>query len=169
MTATYVLGELADKARNRLVERLWSLTAGVLLVVEPGTPAGWRRILVVRNRLVAGGAHLLAPCPHAAACPLTPPDWCRFSRRVARSRSHRLAKAATVPWEDETYIYIAAGRRPGLAVQARVIAPPRTASGRIAQKLCRHDGSVAERLVTRREGAAYKAARRLDWGDAVAD
>ena len=41
----------------------------VLLVVEPGTPAGWQRILLVRDRLIALGAHIVAPCTHAERCP----------------------------------------------------------------------------------------------------
>ena len=50
---------------------------------------------------------------------------------------------------------------------ARVIAHPRTSSGRISLKLCQSDGTVAERVVTRRDGEAFKIARRLDWGDAL--
>ena len=86
VTLSYVLGELAPAAIARLTERLWELSRDVLLVVEPGTPAGWQRILLVRDRLIALGAHIVAPCTHAERCPLAAPDWCHFSRRVARSR-----------------------------------------------------------------------------------
>ena len=110
MTLSYVLDELAPDAIGPLVDRLWALTAGLLLVVEPGTPAGWSRILAARDRLIAAGAHILAPCPHQEPCPLAAPDWCHFSRRVARSRLHRLTKGADVPWEDEKFIYLAASR-----------------------------------------------------------
>jgi len=167
VTLGYVLGELDPKARAPLVERLWSLTVGMLLIVEPGTPAGWTRILEARATLVAAGAHLVAPCPHALACPLEAPDWCHFSRRVTRSRLHRRAKDADVPWEDEKFIYIAAARAPIVPPQARVIAPPKSASGRVTLKLCRSDGSAGEQLFSRREGEVYKAARKLDWGDAL--
>lgn len=167
VTMAYVLDELAPSARDRLIDRLWSLTANTLIIVEPGTPSGWTRILAVRDRLIASGAHLLAPCPHTAACPLSAPDWCHFSRRVARSRLHRQAKAAEVPWEDEKYIYIAASRQPGISPRPRITAPPRSGSGQISLKLCSQDGSAAERLVTRRDGAAFKTARRLDWGDVL--
>jgi ribosomal protein RSM22 (predicted rRNA methylase) len=138
-----------------------------LVIVEPGTPSGWMRILSARSLLLAKGAHVLAPCPHALACPLVAPDWCHFSRRVARSRIHREIKEADVPWEDEKFIYLAASRMPGKAAEARVIAPPRRASGRVDLKLCRSDGVAERRLVTRREGEAYKRARRLDWGDLI--
>jgi ribosomal protein RSM22 (predicted rRNA methylase) len=167
VTLAYVLDELAPEARDPLVERLWSLTADTLLIVEPGTPAGWQRILRARDRLISLGAHLVAPCPHAAACPLEPADWCHFSRRVARSRLHRLAKSADVPWEDEKFIYVAASRHAGAASSARVIAHPRAASGRVSLKLCQRDGTATEKIVTRRDGVAFRLARRVDWGDAM--
>jgi ribosomal protein RSM22 (predicted rRNA methylase) len=168
VTLAYVLGELDPAARAPLVHRLWAAAAQMLVIVEPGTPGGWARVLEARQVLVDAGAHLVAPCPHAAACPLSPPDWCHFAQRVARSRLHRAAKTADVPWEDEKFIYIVAARTPASLVQARVIGPPRAASGRVHLKLCRGDGSAAEQLFTRREGETYKRARRLDWGDALA-
>jgi ribosomal protein RSM22 (predicted rRNA methylase) len=167
VTLAYVLGELVPEAQERLVNRLWSLTADTLVIVEPGTPAGWTRILNARARLIAAGAHLLAPCPHAVACPLSPPDWCHFSRRVARSRLHRQAKGAEVPWEDEKYSYIAASRRAGMLPEARVLARPGTRRGLVSLKLCVEDGAAEERLLSKRDGASFRAARRLDWGDAL--
>jgi ribosomal protein RSM22 (predicted rRNA methylase) len=96
VTLGYVLDELAPAQLAPLMAALWQLTAGVLLIVEPGTPAGWQRILAARDALLDAGAHLVAPCPHARACPVTTPDWCHFAERVERTRTHRLAKSATV-------------------------------------------------------------------------
>lgn len=165
VTLAYVLDELSPEQRDKLVDRLWSLTSGALVIVEPGTTAGWRRILDARARLIAEGAHILAPCPHQSACPIVEPDWCHFAARVARSRVHRLAKEADVPWEDEKYIYLAASRTPAAPAPARVLSPPESATGRVRLKLCRPDGAAESRLVTRREGDAFKQARRVDWGD----
>ncbi|KXF76690.1 hypothetical protein ATN84_11670 [Paramesorhizobium deserti] len=165
VTLAYVLDELSPEEGLKLVERLWQAAKGMLVVVEPGTPAGWRRMMAVRKRLIEQGAHLVAPCVHAAPCPLVEPDWCHFSRRVARSRLHRLAKGAEVPWEDEKYIYLAAARFPAAKAQARVLAPPKASSGRIALKLCLPKRQVEERLVTKRDGEGYRKARRMDWGD----
>lgn len=176
VTLAYVLDELAEPARDRLVDRLWDLTAGALLIVEPGTPAGWARIVRARERLIAAGAHLIAPCVHSLTCPLAAPDWCHFSRRVARSRLHRQAKGAEVPWEDEKFVYIAASRRsgahhdarPDTRPDARIIAPPWNAgNGRIGFKLCSGDGTRTERILGKRDGAAFRTARRLGWGDGL--
>lgn len=165
VTLAYVLDELSPEQGAKLVDRLWSLTSGVLVIVEPGTTAGWRRILNARAQLIAAGANILAPCPHALACPIIEPDWCHFAARVARSRVHRLAKEAEVPWEDEKYIYLAASRVAADARPARVLTPPESGSGRVKLKLCQPDGTLAYRLVTRREGNTFKQARRSDWGD----
>ena len=167
VTLAYVLDELPPIMIAHLTERLWEAAGDMLVVVEPGTPAGWQRILEVRDRLVAAGAHLIAPCPHQTACPIAAPDWCHFARRVARSRLHRLAKNADVPWEDEKFIFIAASKTPGDRPAARVIAPPQSASGTVRLKLCRQDGTAATKLVSKRQGAPFKTARRLVWGDAV--
>ena len=164
VTLAYVLNELEPDDRHRLVERLWPLTADTLVIVEPGTPAGWQRILAARRQLIEGGGHVIAPCPHAKECPLQPPDWCHFARRVARSRLHRQAKGADVPWEDEKFSYVAVSRKPAPAIGARVIARPRKASGRVTLKLCRPDGSAGDQLFSRRDGALFKRASRGDWG-----
>jgi ribosomal protein RSM22 (predicted rRNA methylase) len=165
VTLAYVLDELAPEDRIALVDRLWSLSRHALLIVEPGTTAGWRRILDARAHLISQGAHILAPCPHAQACPIVEPDWCHFAARVARSRIHRLAKEAEVPWEDEKFIYLAASRTPATHRAARVLDRPESASGRVRLKLCQPDGVATHRLVTRREGDVFKRARRVDWGD----
>jgi len=168
VTLAYVLNELAPEVRPSVLQRLWRATADTLVVVEPGTPAGWQRILAARAALIAGGAHVIAPCPHAHACPLEPPDWCHFAARVARSRLHRQAKGAEVPWEDEKFSYVAASRRPAPAAAAsRVIARPHKGSGRITLKLCRADGSAGEQLFSRRDGDPFKRAWRSDWGAAL--
>ncbi len=167
VTLCYVLDELAPAVRDTLIDRLWALTADTLVIVEPGTPAGWQRILAARDRLIALGGHILAPCPHHAPCPVAAPDWCHFSRRVARSRLHRTAKGGDVPWEDEKFSYLAVSRRAPDDRPDRVLAPPKTSSGMVRLKLCTSSGALDERLVTRREGRTFKAARKADWGDVL--
>jgi ribosomal protein RSM22 (predicted rRNA methylase) len=167
VTLAYVLNELAPNVRQSALERLWRATADTLVIVEPGTPAGWQRILAARRQLIESGAHVVAPCPHAHECPLQPPDWCHFARRVARSRLHRQAKGADVPWEDEKFSYVALSRRPAPAAGARVIARPRKASGRVTLKLCRPDGSAGDQLFSRRDGDLFKRASRSDWGSSL--
>lgn len=169
VSCAYVLDELAPASLGKLANELWSLTRGMLVFVEPGTPAGWQRILLARDHLLQAGASIAAPCAHEAACPLSPPDWCHFARRVARSRIHRLAKDAEVPWEDEKFIYLAATRQPPEERSMRVIAPVKAGSGKVHLKLCQPDGTATERLLTKRDGQAFKEARRSGWGSSLND
>jgi len=166
---TYVLDELEPKAIGPLIDRLWKATGDTMVVVEPGTSAGWSRILSVRDRFIAAGAYLVAPCPHAMTCPLQAPDWCHFSRRVARSRMHRRIKSADVPWEDEKFIYLAASRHPGLSVSARVIAPVLVKGGTVTLKLCQKAGDARRHMLSKRNGEAFRQARRLAWGDCLGE
>ncbi|HEX5378052.1 MAG TPA: small ribosomal subunit Rsm22 family protein [Phenylobacterium sp.] len=169
VVASYALAEIATARQAATVEALWAACRGMLVLIEPGTPDGWRRILAARRLLVAGGGEIVAPCPHALACPLTDPDWCHFSQRLPRSRDHRLAKGADAPFEDEKFIYLAVAR-PTVAVAprpARILAPPRAAKPAITFKLCTPLGPVETRIVPKRDKAAFAVARRRDWGDTL--
>ena len=162
---SYVLGELVGDGHLALIERLWPLALDTLLIVEPGTSAGWARLMAVRAQLLALGAHILAPCPHAQDCPLVPPDWCHFAERIPRSRLHREIKGGDLGWEDEKFIYLAASRHRPAGTGSRIIARPAHAKGRVSLKLCDPDGHATETIVSRRDGDLYKRARRAGWGD----
>ncbi|KAB0679294.1 small ribosomal subunit Rsm22 family protein [Aureimonas leprariae] len=163
----YVLAEFDLDAAATLAERMWGRTAEALAIVEPGTPDGYRRILAARRRLLAAGAHILAPCPHAKPCPLVPPDWCHFSERLPRRRAHIAAKGATLPFEDERFAYLVAlrGAPPEESRAARIVAPPAISKPAIALKLCRPDGTASVETVAKRDKTRFAVARRLDWGD----
>jgi len=166
VVASYALAEIVAERQAEVVQSLWEACDGVLALVEPGTPAGYARILAARSALIAAGGQVLAPCPHHRPCPLTGSDWCHFSVRLPRSRDHRLAKGAEVPFEDERFAYLVVAR-PSVtagARAARVIAPPRAGKPGIDLKLCGPAG-LEQRFVPRRDKATYAIARRLDWGD----
>lgn len=170
--AAYALTELAPEALPGAVRRLWAATGSRILIVEPGTPEGWRRGLEVRRELIAQGGRILAPCPHTGPCAVAAPDWCHFSQRLPRSRDHRRAKGGEAPFEDEKFFWIAAARpgpEPAAPSASRVIAPPRSGKAGIRLRLCRPDGAVVDQDVARRDRAATARVRRLDWGDALAD
>lgn len=167
VTLAYVLDELSEQVRNKLIAQLWNLTGDMLVIVEPGTPAGFKRILDARTQLQSLGAHIAAPCVHSGACAVQAPDWCHFSRRVARTKIHRLTKEADVPWEDEKFSYLAVTREPVHLSGHRVLMQPKTGGGKVAIKLCSADGTVAQHLITKRDKDMFAQARRADWGDRI--
>jgi len=164
--ASYLIGELDDAQRPRLAELLWAQTRDTLLVVEPGTPGGYARIIALRAQLIGLGAHVAAPCPHDRPCPLVAPDWCHFTQRLPRSRAHMQVKEAELPFEDERFCYVALTRTAVPHRLPRVLAQPVVGKAEVAAKLCTCDG-VQLAKVPRRDKTAYAQARRWRWGDAV--
>jgi ribosomal protein RSM22 (predicted rRNA methylase) len=166
--ASYMIGEIGPAEQKALTDLMWQKTGDTLLVVEPGTPAGYARIIALRERLIAVGAHVAAPCPHDDKCPLAAPDWCHFTQRLQRSRAHKQVKGAELPFEDEKFAYVALTRTPMTKRPSRVLAQPEVSKVEISAKLCTPDG-LAWTRVPRRAKADYASARRLRWGDAVTD
>ncbi|MBA2720782.1 MAG: rRNA methyltransferase [Chloroflexi bacterium] len=166
VVAGYVLGELDDSSRSRLVETAWAATRGALVIVEPGSPAGFARILAAREGLIAAGAAIVAPCPGNVPCPVRGPAWCHFLARLDRSPLQRRAKGAERSWEDEPFSYVVASRAPGRPAPRVVLGRPRHRPGRVVLRVCTADG-LAEPTISRRHGAAWQVARDLEWGDRV--
>jgi len=164
--ASYMIGEIGDAERRALAELMWEKTRDTLLVVEPGTPAGYARIIELRGRLISLGAHVAAPCPHDGKCPLQPPDWCHFTQRLQRSRAHKQVKGAELPFEDERFSYVALTRAAVARRPSRVLAQPAVSKIEVTAKLCTPAG-LAVIKVPRRTKAEYASARRWRWGDAV--
>jgi ribosomal protein RSM22 (predicted rRNA methylase) len=168
VVASYVIGEIGEAERRTLAELLWSKTRDTLLIVEPGTPSGYARILAMRAQLIASGAHVAAPCPHDGTCPLTAPDWCHFTQRLPRLRAHMQIKGAELPFEDEKFSYVALTRAPVARRFPRVLAQPVVSKVEVTAKLCTADGlGIAK--VPHRDKTAYARARRWRWGDAATD
>jgi ribosomal protein RSM22 (predicted rRNA methylase) len=165
--ASYFVGELPEAQLLDHADALWAKTAGILLIIEPGTPAGFSRIRSLRSHLIGRQAHVVCPCPHDRDCPLTGDDWCHFSQRLNRSRDHRQVKGAALSFEDEKFSYVALSRHaPEMSARDRVLAVPRVTKGSITTKLCTPAGLVTD-VASRREADTYKERRRWRWGDAV--
>jgi ribosomal protein RSM22 (predicted rRNA methylase) len=166
VVASYMASEIAADELARFTQLLWAATAGALVIIAPGTPQGYRRILQMRGELVAVGAHVAAPCPHERPCPLRPPDWCHFAQRLPRSRDHLRIKGAELPFEDEKFSYVVLSRGNPQPIAARVLAPPRIAKSAITTKLCMDAGVVSD-SAARRDLGAYRRCKSWRWGDSV--
>ncbi|MBT2443136.1 methyltransferase domain-containing protein [Streptomyces sp. ISL-36] len=164
VTVSYVLKELTEADRRAVVAEA-ARVARAVVIVEPGTPDGYERIIAARSLLVEAGLTVAAPCPHSGACPIEPgTDWCHFAARVSRSSLHRQVKGGSLPYEDEKFSYVAATRFPVTPAAARVTRKPQIRKGQVLLELCGPDGLVRE-TVTKRHGPLYKAARDVEWGD----
>jgi len=182
VTISYLLGELADATAAHLVDEALD-KASLLLAIEPGTPRGHAAILEARARAIEAGWRLLAPCPHAHTCPAVAPDWCHFAVRLPRSVTHRALKGAERGFEDEKFSFVLAAR-PGTGVgsvvaagvdagadpgspAARVVRHPLQRKGLVQVRTCEADGVLHDRIISKRQGEAYRRARDLTWGDTL--
>jgi ribosomal protein RSM22 (predicted rRNA methylase) len=168
VVASYMIGEIGETERRPLAELMWAKTRDTLLIVEPGTPAGYARIMALREQLIASGAHVAAPCPHDGECPLAAPDWCHFTQRLPRSRAHMHLKGAELPFEDERFSYVALTRAPVTRRPRRVLAPLTVTKAAITAKVCAV-GGVLNTVVPRRDKTSYQRFKKIRWGDAIFD
>src|SRR4051794_7637870 len=84
VVASYVIGELNEGDQRKLAETMWAKARHALVVIEPGTPAGYARILALRQQLIAAGAQVAAPRPPEKTGSLMGPGWGPFSPRFPR-------------------------------------------------------------------------------------
>ncbi|KAG0603642.1 hypothetical protein M758_10G109700 [Ceratodon purpureus] len=142
VVSSYALGELLTPAeRITAVRQLWALTSDVLVLIEPGTPQGSSIVREMRAHILhmekkklrraaesgegdgdadAGGAFVVAPCPHDGQCPMDKTkDWCHFIQRLERTTSQRVSKRQSKPtplraYEDEkfSFVVLRRGSRP---------------------------------------------------------
>jgi len=167
VTASYALGELSPAARSRLIDLAWGAAGHAFILIEPGTPDGFNVIEAARRQLLEAGATIAAPCPHSMACPLANGDggWCHFSRRLSRTRRHRLLKDAERGWEDEKFAFLVATRLDAEPAGVRVLGHPTQSKISIRFEACTDKGEFEGLEIPRRDKEAWKLARKLEWGD----
>lgn len=167
---SYVLGELNENAAEQLVRAAWDAARKLLVIVEPGTPRSFQRVLAARSLLIALGdretAQILAPCPHHNQCPLAAiGDWCHFAERVERTAEHRRLKGGSMGYEDEKFSYLAVSRVLSQWPQARIVRHPLFRPGHVQLTLCTADGLKHE-TIGKSQKDRYRAARKAAWGAA---
>lgn len=162
--ASYSLGELTSEDQIALINKVWPHVNSIITIIEPGTPKGFETIRRLRAHLIQLGAFLVAPCPHALACPMPEDDWCHFSVRLPRTKTHRLIKQASLSYEDEKFSYISFSKKPIPLPASRVLRHPGKHPGHINFTLCTPFG-LQRVTCSKKEGDLYKQAKKKEWGD----
>ncbi|TFK77519.1 Rsm22-domain-containing protein [Pluteus cervinus] len=111
-------------ARKALIKEMWESGAHVIVLIDHNTPAGFEAIAQAREYLLKlgraepegseevqiRGSHVVAPCPHDAACPLHHPGSgklvCGFAQRLQRPAFIRRTKHSGIGHEDIEYSYV---------------------------------------------------------------
>lgn len=162
--ASYMINELSIENIEKAVEKLWYSTNKVLLIIEPGTPHGFSNIKHIREYLLKKNGSILAPCSSKEECPLTKDDWCSFSCRVQRTKTHKILKDGEASFEDEKFSYIAFSKEGVDIKENRILRHPIINKGYAEFKICTKSGIKTIKL-SKKDGEIYKAAKKKNAGD----
>ena len=164
--ASYMINELKEENIDKITEKLWKATDKVLLIVEPGTMQGYRNIMKAKEKIIALGGNIIAPCM-SKECKLQKNDWCNFTSRVQRTKIHKELKGGKVPYEDEKYIYISASKdKFQKGDKDRILRHPMIYSGYVKLKVCNEE-EIKEITVSKKDKEKFKIARKADAGDLI--
>jgi ribosomal protein RSM22 (predicted rRNA methylase) len=194
----YVLQEVSSaKGRLLVIEALWSRLKdeGVIIVVEPGSPKGFRYINAFRDWVLAKdrkSASIIGPCPHHGQCPMAkhPDLWCHFSQITQKIPNTVFPKRPAEPdTVNEKYSYLIVQKnaetpntkyenidQAKTAVEKsyfwpRIIRPAIGKHKHIILDLCTKDsgktGQLQRRVIAKSHGieGGYRMAKRMKWGD----
>lgn len=164
---SYMTNELTPAQQQSLLKRLMPLCQGYLILIVPGTPKCFNELLGLRESIINAGYTIYAPCPHHLTCPmLGTTDWCHFSMRLPRSKTHQQLKDASLNYEDEKFSYLIMAKETKANSTRRIIKNPQHRSGHSLIDVCQEEG--LERLVvSRKDGDLYQRAKSSHWGDCL--
>ncbi len=161
---SYSIGEIDQKLALSLLDDIIPQTKKFLVIIEPGTPAGFTRIEKIRDYLITKGLHMVAPCPHMRKCPMENGDWCHFFKRVERSSLHRKIKQGEKGYEDEKFSYLVFSKKPAPLPAARVLRHIEKRKGHMYMTLCGQDG-LEKKIISKKDKNVFKVVKKLKWGD----
>ena len=141
--------------------------SNMVLIIEPGTPSGFKNIIQARDKLIEKGFGTIAPCTVSNGfCPLrdSESDWCHFVERVDRSRIQRHLKNGVLGYEYEKYSYLLMSKHPIHTNGKRIISRPTYTKHRVSFDICAEINSHI--VVTKRENKnEFKIVKKNIRGD----
>lgn len=164
---SFMLNEMTFSDRTKTLDLMYNKSKKYIILIEPGTPNSFEKMMQDRNYLLSKGMQLLLPCPHSDNCKLQN-DYCNFSVRVNRTKLSKSIKDGTLGYEDEKYFYLIFAKEPqDFNHQATILRKPVYAKNRIELKLCNKDGSIIKKIITKNNKSQYSEIKKLKHGDFV--
>lgn len=166
IVCSYVINELKEEKRKQVIQKLLKLNSKIILIIEPGTPEGFKNIKDIQKLALETGAYIIAPCTSQDVCKLPLNDWCHTTVRVERNKIHKIVKSGDAPYEDEKFSYIAISKENLGTAESRILRHPIIKAGKITLKLCTK-GNMEEKIITKKEKEYFKLAKKKKCGDAI--
>ncbi|MEC8009545.1 MAG: small ribosomal subunit Rsm22 family protein [Pseudomonadota bacterium] len=139
-----------------------------ILIIEPGTPLGFKNILQSRALLIDKGFSVLAPCSHMQTCPLqeSESDWCHFVARNMRTKTQMFLKSAERGYEDEKFIYLIATKSESEGNEGqRIISRPQLNGHILHFDICTPSEKTVVKLYKKSDKALFKEYKKAKRGD----
>ena len=161
---SYMLNEIKPEERNKVIHKLIESSNHIIVIIEPGTPEGFKNIKQVQKITIENGLHIVAPCTFQGICPLSDDDWCHSIVRMERTKLHKLLKNAELPYEDEKFSYIVISKESYDNSGIRILRHPIIEKGKITLKVC-HNGNIEKMVVTKKDKELFKNVKKKKCGD----
>jgi len=185
----YVIEEAKNpEARALIIETLWQRVrpGGVMILVEPGSPKGFRFVHDFRQWILEkprDEASIIAPCPHHKACPQAKPlnVWCNFEQAIAKYPNNVFTKTKAQPTIDHEKFSFMVVRKGGEAKPVeecetpaeksfhwpRMVRPAIKRHKHIILDVCNTEGEIERRVIAKSHGeeGGYNLAKKVRWGD----
>ena len=156
--SSYVLSELSENDRISVFKKLLSASNRYVLIIDTGTPETYTNFMKLKSIAIQNGFKVLAPC-ESDNCPLKN-DYCQFYARVERSSLLKVAKSATLSYEDEKYFYLLLAKESVNFARKRVLRRPKIKKNEIKLVLCTQNG-IEQLKVTRNSQDEFKRAKKI--------
>lgn len=166
IVVSYMINELKQEERKKVIKKLLELKSKIILIIEPGTPEGFKNIKEIQKVALESGTYIVAPCTNQKICKLPENDWCHTSVRVERNKIHKILKSGDAPYEDEKFSYIAISKENLGTAESRILRHPIIETGKVTLKLCTN-GNIEEKIITKREKEKFKLAKKKKCGDSI--
>lgn len=162
--SSYVLSEMTEVDRKNALQKMFSLTNQYVLLMDTGTPKTYVEYMKLKSIAKDFGFDVVAPCAHEK-CALEN-DYCQFYARVERSSLQKMAKSATLGYEDEKYFYLLLSRDDKTDKKARVIRRPVIGTNSVKLSLCTKEG-VVQMNYTKKDKDMFKRAKKSKINDVI--
>lgn len=167
-----VLNELSPSLAEKILGQAYSLTKGVLVILEPGTPSGSQLIASCASKLARAGT-LIAPYLNNSYVH-DESYWLHFPQRFIRPEFQRRLRQImressdmASDWEEAKYSYAAISTLSAeITPYARVVGKVQLQKGFLELPILTAQ-QIEKVKVLKRNKDAYSFAKNLNWGELI--
>ncbi len=166
------LNELSPAQQQATINKAISQCSGILVIIEPGTPAGCNTIQKIGQN-IPELMNIFAPYIQNSFVK-NKETWIHFSQKFIRTdylrrarQQMRESELMASDWEEAKFSYIAFSTfEPTLQINSRLIGQPIKAKGYIEIPLLTKDEIKLTKILKRNKDE-YKKAKELRWGETI--